>query len=371
MLEDIGQQELCLAEVLEEEVIPGVPALTLVGEAVLVEVDRVIPGDLNMEKDLNAEGGNKQSAGGSKYYRLPTAICLLLTFFSATFAQKAVPELWGQRVHDEAHVLQQATVDRLEKNLKTYEDSTSNQISILIVQSLDGDVLENYSIRVAEKWKLGQKGKDNGVLLLITVDDHKMRIEVGQGLEGVLTDALSSRIIRNEIAPAFRRGDYDVGVIAGIDSIIKAIGGEYKADEIESSTDLTISERIFVGLFLFVILGVFTLIAVFTQGCAGWGLYAFLIPFYAFFPWIAIGSTAGIGLLIVYIIGMPILKIIIGRTGWGKERLKKWSSSSGGSSGSSWSSGWSGGSSSWSSGSSSSFSGGGGSFGGGGSSGGW
>ncbi|MBI1768648.1 MAG: YgcG family protein [Bacteroidetes bacterium] len=300
---------------------------------------------------------------------LPTAFCLLLTI--PLSAQKAVPELWGQRVHDEAHVLQQATVDQLEKNLKAYEDSTSNQIAILIIQSLGGDVIENYSIRVVEKWKLGKKEKDNGVLLLIAVDDHKMRIEVGQGLEGVLTDAQSSRIIRNELAPAFRRNDYNAGVIAGIDAIIKAIGGEYKADDIDSSEDLTITERIFVGLFLFVILGVFTLIAVFSQGCAGWGLYAFLIPFYAFFPWIVIGTTAGIGLLIVYIIGMPILKIVLGRTGWGKEKMKKWGTSSGGSSGSSWLSGWSSGSSSsWSSGGSS-FSGGGGSFGGGGSSGGW
>ena len=308
----------------------------------------------------------------NNFFSLVSGVCFYFLLTSGAFAQKAVPELWGQRVHDEAHVLQQATVDQLEKNLRTYEDSTSNQIAILIVQSLDDDVIENYSIRVVEKWKLGQKGKDNGVLLLIAVDDHKMRIEVGQGLEGVLTDAQSSRIIRNEIAPAFRRNDYDAGVTAGIDAIIKAIGGEYKADDIDPSSDLTITERIFVGLFLFVILGVFTLIAVFTQGCAGWGLYAFLIPFYAFFPWIAIGSTAGIGLLIVYIIGIPILKMIIGRTAWGKGKLKKWSSSSGsGSSGSSWSSGWSGGSSSWSSGGSSSFSGGGGSFGGGGSSGGW
>src|SRR6185369_15906541 len=148
-----------------------------------------------------------------------------------SFAQKAVPELWGQRVHDEAHALQQATVDQLEKSLKSYEDSTSNQIAILIIQSLDGDILEEYSIRVAEKWKLGQKEKDNGVLLLIAVDDHKMRIEVGQGLEGVLTDALSNRIIRNEIAPNFRRGDYDAGVLSAIDAIIKSIGQEYSAND--------------------------------------------------------------------------------------------------------------------------------------------
>ncbi len=105
------------------------------------------------------------------------AFCLLLCVSS--FAQKIVPELWGIRVHDDAHALKQETVDQLEKELKTYEDSTSNQIAILIVQSLDGDVLEEYSLRVVEKWKLGQKGKDNGVLLLVAVDDHKVRIEVG------------------------------------------------------------------------------------------------------------------------------------------------------------------------------------------------
>ncbi len=133
-------------------------------------------------------------------------ICLLLITI-ASFAQKEVPELWGQRVHDEAHALKTETVDLLEKRLKVYEDSTSNQIAILIVQSLDGDVLEDYSIRVVEKWKLGKKNKDNGVLLLVAIDDHKMRIEVGEGLEGVLTDAQSNRIIRNEMAPNFRRGD--------------------------------------------------------------------------------------------------------------------------------------------------------------------
>ncbi len=182
-----------------------------------------------------------------------SVICITFPSFHS-FAQKAVPELWGQRVHDEAHALQQSTVDQLEKGLKVYEDSTSNQIAILIIPSLDGDVLEQYSLRVAEKWKLGQKEKDNGALLLIAVDDHKMRIEVGQGLEGVLTDALSNRIIRNEIAPAFRRGDFDAGVIAGISGMQKAIGGEYLNDEQASSDHIWIAFGIGFGLFCIVVL---------------------------------------------------------------------------------------------------------------------
>lgn len=179
-------------------------------------------------------------------------VCLL--FFSpVAFAQKAVPELWGQRVHDEVHILKQATIDELEKKLKTYEDSTSNQIAILIIQSLDGEVMERYSMRVVEKWKLGQKGKDNGVLLLIAYDDHKVRIEVGQGLEGVLTDLRSSTIVRNEIAPAFRRGDYDAGVTLGVNSIIGEIGGEFKASEKRDNT-IGIGIAIIVGLVFLIVL---------------------------------------------------------------------------------------------------------------------
>lgn len=284
-------------------------------------------------------------------------------------AQKAVPELWGQRVHDEAKVLSQATVDNLEVQLKKYEDSTTNQIAILITPSLEGEILEEYSIKVVEKWKLGTKKNDNGVLLLIAVDDHKIRIEVGHGLEGVLTDAQTSRIIRNEIAPNFRRGDYDGGVTAAVNSMIKAIAGEYKAEDSGTldNNDLNPKERIFIGLFVFGILGVFTFIALFSKGCAGWGLYAFLIPFYATFPMVVLGLQAGVGLLGLYIIGMPIAKILVGRSAWGQAKMMKWQSSGGRSSGGGWSmgSGW--GSSSGGGG----FSGGGGSFGGGGSSGSW
>lgn len=298
-------------------------------------------------------------------------VCLLA--ISPLFAQKPIPELWGLRVHDEAKVLSQNTIDQLEQQLKKYEDSTTNQIAILILPTLGGDALEEYSMRVAEKWKLGSKKNDNGVLLLIATDDHKMRIDVGQGLEGVLTDAQSNQIIRNEIAPNLRRGDYDAGVTAAIDAIIKTIGGEYKANgvENENGTEMTLTTRILIGLFVFAILAVFTVFALFSGGCAGWGLYAFLLPFYAIFSVIILGTAAGIGLFIFYAVVMPIAKVIIGRTAWGKSKMIK-SQSGSGSSGSGWSlgSGW-GSSSGFSSGGGGGFSGGGGSFGGGGSSGSW
>lgn len=174
----------------------------------------------------------------------------LFLFFilNITFAQKPIPELWGQRVHDDAKILQASTIDNLEKELKTFEDSTSNQIAVLIISSLEGEVMEEYSLKVAEKWRLGTKLKDNGVLFVVAVDDHEMRIEVGQGLQGKLTDALCSRIIRNDVAPAFRRNAYDEGVSTAIHLIIKSIRGEYTADAGEEDNTGWIIFAIIFGL---------------------------------------------------------------------------------------------------------------------------
>ncbi len=147
-------------------------------------------------------------------------------------------------MHDEAHILTQPAIDKLEQQLIAYQDSTSNEIAVLIIPSLEGDALEDYSLRVVEKWKLGKKNKDNGVLLLIVADEHKIRIETGYGLEGVLTDAKASRIIRNEIAPHFRQNQYDEGVTAGVNAIVKAIGGEYKDDDEAGLEQLGLKERL-------------------------------------------------------------------------------------------------------------------------------
>lgn len=293
--------------------------------------------------------------------RFTFLICALILSLSA-YGQKTVPELWNIRIHDDAHVLRQATIDELETRLAQYEDSTSNQIAILIISSLDGESLEEYSIKVAEKWALGRKDKDNGVLLLIAVDDHKMRIEVGEGLEGVLTDAMSSRIIRNEMAPAFRRGDFDGGVTAAIDGIIKAIGGEYSAEDTNDIEDLTANQKILIGLGLYFFLSIFAFFALVMPGCTGWGLYAFLIPFYTLFPAALVSEKNWYVPGLIYILAFPPLKLLVGRTGWGKKiGTSMGSGTSGGGGWSSWSSGSSGGG----------FSGGGGSFGGGGSSGSW
>lgn len=301
------------------------------------------------------------------------SLLVLLFFFVFSLpasSQKAVPELWGVRVHDDAKVLSSSLVEQLEKQLTVYEDSTSNQIAILIITSLDGEALEEYAFRVTETWKLGQKEKDNGALLLIAIDDRKIRIEVGEGLEGVLTDAMCNRIIRNEIAPALRRGDYDGGVSAGINGMIAAIGGEYAADDGEySSEQLSGREMILVGLFIYGILGLFTFIGL-VSGKSGWFLYFFLIPFWAVFPTVILGGS--FSSLYTYLIGFPILKIFLSRTEWGKKMARRMESSSGrsrGGSGGWYSGGGWGSGGGWSSGGG--FSGGGGGFSGGGSSGSW
>jgi uncharacterized protein len=153
------------------------------------------------------------------------AIVLLLN--ASAFSQRAVPAHGGVWVHDEANVLSPGTIAQLEQILKAERDSTSNQIAILIVPSLEGEDIDGFGIRVADAWKAGDVKKDNGVIFIVSIQDRKMRIEVGQGLEGVLTDALSSRINRNEVAPQFRQGNYDAGILAGTIAIIQAIKGTY------------------------------------------------------------------------------------------------------------------------------------------------
>jgi uncharacterized protein len=227
-----------------------------------------------------------------------------------------------------------------------------------------------------EAWKLGQAKNDNGILLLVSIGDRKVRIEVGQGLEGVLTDALSNRIIRNEIAPNFRRGDYEGGVVAAVDAIIKATKGEYKADNVTARGKRGGGGTGAFALIIFIVLGVFTYTALFAKGCAGWGTYGVLAPFYFFLPGVAIGNaTNGFYIFLAYLVGFPILKLLFGRTAWGQNIAQQMEQSSRNRrSGGGWSAGggWfmgGGGGGSWGGGGG--FSGGGGSFGGGGSSGSW
>jgi len=118
----------------------------------------------------------------------------------------------------------------LENDLKNFKRTDSTQIVILTVPSLEGDAIEDFSIRVAESWKIGQEGKDNGIIFTVAKQEKKIRIEVGRGLEGRVTDLMSGRIIDLVIKPKFRRGDFDHGFTAGVQALVDASRGEFKAN---------------------------------------------------------------------------------------------------------------------------------------------
>ena len=136
-----------------------------------------------------------------------------------------VPPLRG-RVNDLAAMLSADEAERLEERLRTFEEQTSHQIVVLTLPSLHGDALEDFSFRVVEAWKIGQKGNDNGVLLLIVRDDRKVRLEVGYGLEGILPDASAKQIIQEVIVPRFRQREFGHGIDAGISAVVETVRGE-------------------------------------------------------------------------------------------------------------------------------------------------
>jgi len=155
-----------------------------------------------------------------------SAFFMLLGVQSAWALQ--VPALKG-RVNDYAELLSSTTARQLEASLAQLESTDSTQIVVLTIPSLKGDSLEGFSMRVVEKWQIGQKGKDNGALLLVAKNDRKIRIEVGYGLEGKLTDLVSGRIIRNVIVPQFKMGRYDQGIIDGVAAMEGVVRGEFTA----------------------------------------------------------------------------------------------------------------------------------------------
>ena len=254
------------------------------------------------------------------------SLCLLF-FILISYSQrvKAVsPEnKITSYVTDKSGTLTSDQISTLNDKLSSFEKETSNQVVVYIIPSLEGESLEDKSYEIAEQNHIGKKGKDNGVLLFIAMNDHKLRIEVGYGLEGALTDALSSQIIRKEITPLFKQNKYYEGINAGIDAIIKVTKGEYTADKDNNNTGTN------------------------EFGIGFCGLHLITIIFFLFF---------GVFFFVTVVRSIFSRRGYSGRGGW-------WNSG-----------GWSSGSSGSSSSSGSSFggfSGGGGSFGGGGASGSW
>jgi uncharacterized protein len=288
-------------------------------------------------------------------------LALLLCWASAALALIAVPPLSG-RVVDQTGTLAAGDVASLTQTLRDLETKKGSQIAVLIVPTTDGEAIEQYALRVAEAWKIGRKKIDDGALLVIAKNDRRLRIEVGYGLEGALTDATTKRIIDEDITPKFKAGDFGGGVVAGVDKMVRIVDGE-KLPEPEpphwqdsrsfDPSDLfnpfLIIPAIFFGGLLRSLMGRLL-------GSATAGALTALIA------WFMVGSA--LAAVIAGVIASLFVLISDGFTSAGPPGRR-------GSAG-----GWSGGSGgSWSSGGSSSssggFSGGGGSFGGGGASGSW
>ena len=154
---------------------------------------------------------------------------VLILLCAAALSALEVPPLQAP-VTDLAGVLSEEQKGELDRLLLDYEAATSNQFAVLVIPSLDGEVLESYSIQVASAWALGQEGKDNGLLLLVALEERRLRIEVGYGLEGVLTDAFCGRVIDDAIVPHFKAGDYYEGITAGLLALIRQTGDEFTPD---------------------------------------------------------------------------------------------------------------------------------------------
>jgi len=155
------------------------------------------------------------------------ALAALLWMLSASpaLAEVAVPVLKAH-VTDLTNTLTPSQVANLEQQLSDFEKRKGSQIAVLIVPTTAPEAIEQYGIRVAEAWKLGRKGVDDGVLLLVAKNDRALRIEVGYGLEGVIPDAIAKRVIAETIVPHFQQNDFAAGIQAGVDQLIKLIDGE-------------------------------------------------------------------------------------------------------------------------------------------------
>jgi uncharacterized protein len=282
-----------------------------------------------------------------------TIVALVLCWAFAAVAEVAVPRLSG-RVVDQTATLSSSDVASLDQTLKDFEARKGSQVAVLIVPTTDGEAIEQFSIRVAEVWKIGRKKVDDGAILVVAKNDRKLRIEVGYGLEGALNDVTTKRIIDEIITPKFRSGDFAGGISSGVDRILRVIDGETLPAPVRQDQSSDLLDQLG-SLSPFLIFGAFVLSAV-LRGMLGrllgslatGGIVAALIWFIA-----SSLLLAGIAGVIAFLFTMFSDSI---------------QSSGGGRSG-----GFSGGGGSFSSGSSSSggFSGGGGSFGGGGASGSW
>jgi uncharacterized protein len=283
---------------------------------------------------------------------LGALLAAALVFAATVRADVLVPPLKA-RVTDLTGTLSASQRAGLEESLRAFEALKGSQIAILIVPTTEPETIEQYAIRVAEQWKLGRKGVDDGALLLVAKNDRALRIEVGYGLEGVLPDAITKRVIEEIIVPRFREGDFHGGLQAGTQRLIRLIEGEPlppPKQDWRSADDNQVSQ----GLLAFALASVFALPALFGPLIAAVlasGMVGFLL-------WLALGS---VWLAILGAIGAFVLTLFVGVGGGPRGWYRGGPGGGGGFGGGGFGGGGGGGG----------FGGGGGGFGGGGASGKW
>lgn len=187
---------------------------------------------------------------------------ILVTFFLTLFLvvrpglAASYPDYSGY-VNDYAHVLSESFVKDLNNKLSDYDKKTSNQIAVVTIDTTGSETIEQYSIHLADKWKPGQKGKDNGVVMLFAMKDRKMRIEVGRGLEGELTDLKSRRIIADIMTPEFKASHYEAGIAKGVDSVISIISPNVSVSPVlttQSSNDPSAGAIILIVIIVIIVI---------------------------------------------------------------------------------------------------------------------
>ncbi|MEJ7694871.1 TPM domain-containing protein, partial [Daejeonella sp.] len=176
-------------------------------------------------------------------------LSLNVTLFGQTFPAKP-----NRLVNDYTQTLSSDQVNQLEQKLVAFNDSTSTQIAVVVIKSLEGYDVADYTQRLAESWGVGGEKNNNGVVLLVSLGDRKVTIQTGYGVEGALPDAIARRIIENEITPNFKSGDYFAGINQGTDAIISYTKGEYKNDTPKASKKSRGSMVPFIIIFIVIML---------------------------------------------------------------------------------------------------------------------
>ncbi|MEP0985795.1 TPM domain-containing protein [Ekhidna sp.] len=290
------------------------------------------------------------------------SIAILLVSIATTYPslgqdQQQVPNL-KERVMDLANMLSTAEEEYLIDELRSLEDSKGSQLVILTINTTKPETIEQYSIRVADQWRIGREDVDDGVLLIVAKNDRKLRIEVGYGLEGAIPDVYAKRIISNIITPHFRDGDYYLGIEEGTEAIIGLINGE-ELPEVTSAKKRSESENHSFGLFLGIVILIFIVFitkALLSKKVGNLKSNLLVIPIVFIIVWILISIGAA---MFASILALILLN------GGGKGGGRRGGGGYYGGYSGGYSGGFSGG------GFSGGFSGGGGGFGGGGASGGW